>query len=79
MERYGVFKWFPNGARLWVCPADDLIEAKSKMLDLARTTGHEHFIQDLMLRRTVATSSEDKMGAAERTEGTSTPPVSPRR
>ena len=60
MERYGVFKRFPNGSRLWVCPADDLKEAKKKMMDLARKTGQEHFIHDFVLEQSVATSIEKK-------------------
>ena len=39
MGRYGVFKRLPNGTRWWVCPANDLAEAKTKMLDSARTDG----------------------------------------
>jgi len=60
MERYGLFKRFPNGSRRWVCPVNDLIEAKIKMLDLARKTGQEHFVHDLVLRQCVATSIENQ-------------------
>ncbi|MGA2078645.1 MAG: hypothetical protein ABSH52_34595 [Terriglobia bacterium] len=70
MERYGVFKRFPNGSRLWVCPANDLTEARTKMLDSARKTGHEHFIRDFVLGQTVATSREKEMAVGQRTEET---------
>ncbi len=59
MERYGVFKRFPKGGYLLVSPADDLAEAKTQMLDLAGTTGREHFVFDFVLRQSVATSLED--------------------
>lgn len=51
MERYGVFKGFPNGSRLWVGPADDLNEGKAKMLDSARRTGLEHFVYNSSLSK----------------------------
>jgi len=70
MKRYGVFKRLPNGSRWLVCPANDLTEAKTKMLDSARKTGHEHFIRDLVLRQTVATSREDQIAVGHRTEET---------
>jgi len=63
MERYGVFKRFPNGSRLWVCPANDLAEAKTKMLDLARKTGHEHFVHDFLVGNAVARDFDDKKAA----------------
>lgn len=59
MERYGVFKRSPKGGYMWACSANDLTEAKTQMLDLARTTGHQYFVYDFLLRQTVATSLED--------------------
>jgi hypothetical protein len=59
MERYGVFKRFPKGGYLWVSPANDLTEAKTQMLDLAGTTGREHFVFDFVLRQSVATSLKE--------------------
>ena len=58
MERYGVFKRFLKGGYLWVRPANDLTEAKTQMLDLADTTGREHFVFDFVLHESVATSLE---------------------
>ena len=58
MARYVVFKRLPNGSSWLVCPANDLTEAKTKMLDSARKTGLRHFIHDLVLRQTVAASLE---------------------
>ena len=68
MERYGLFKRFRRGGCMWVCPANDLTEAKTLMQDLARKTGNEHFVRDFVLRRTVATSLENvkATGAAAR-------------
>jgi hypothetical protein len=63
MERYGVFKTLPKGGYLWVCPANDLTEAKTQMLDLACTTGQEHFVYDFVLGQSVATSLEDTKAA----------------
>jgi len=58
MERYGVFKKFANGGRVWVTPADDLNEAKAKMLDAARRTGKEHIVYDFRLEKAVASSTQ---------------------
>jgi hypothetical protein len=63
MQRYGVFKRFPKGGYLWVCPANDLTEAKTQMRELARTTGHEHFVHDFVLAQSVATSLEGTKAA----------------
>jgi len=64
MERYGLFKRFRRGGCMWVCPANDLKEAKTLMQDLARKTGNEHFVRDFVLRRTVASSLESVKAAA---------------
>ena len=58
MERYGVFKRFANGSRVWVCSSDDLNEAKAKMLDAARRTRKEYLVYDLVLEQEVASSME---------------------
>jgi hypothetical protein len=58
MERYGVFKMFANGSRAWVGSADDLNEAKAKMLDAARRTGKEYLVYDLVLEQAVTSSME---------------------
>ena len=70
MERYGVFKRLPNGLPLWVCPSNDFTEAKTKMLESAIKTGHEHFIHDFVLWKTVANSREDLMDVGHRTKET---------
>ena len=64
MERYGVFKKFANGSRAWVGSADDLNEAKAKMLDAARRTGKEFLVYDLVLERAVASSLDNCRAAA---------------
>jgi len=64
MERYGVFKRFANGSRLWVAPADDLNVAQAKMQDGARKTGLEHFVYDFRLEQIVATSRKSRMTGA---------------
>lgn len=58
MPRYAVYKRISR-MNLWVCAANDLIEAHQKMLNSARKTGLEHFVYDFELKRLVATSSED--------------------
>jgi len=63
MKRYGVFKRLPNGSRWLVCPANDLTEAKTKMLDSARKTGAEHFVYDYLVANLVARSFGDETGA----------------
>jgi hypothetical protein len=70
MKRYGVFKRLPNGSTLWVCPSNDLTEAKTKMVESAIKTRHEHFIHDFTLGRTVANSREELMDVGHRTKET---------
>lgn len=59
MQRYGVFKRFANGSRVWVGSADDLDEAKAKMLDAARRTGKEFLVYDLVREQAVASSVDN--------------------
>jgi hypothetical protein len=63
MKRYGVFKRLPNGSRWLVCPANDLTEARTKMLDSARKTGIEHFVYDFLVGNAVARVFDDKKAA----------------
>ena len=71
MEPYGVFKRFANGSRLCVGSANNLYVAKAKMEEGARETGLEHFVYDLELEQTVATSS-----ASSRVAGSTTDAIS---
>jgi hypothetical protein len=63
MERFAVVKRLANGSSVWVCTSDDLAEAKTKMLDLARKTGHEHFVHDFLVGNAVARDFDDKKAA----------------
>ena len=58
MERYGLFKKFPDGSPLWVCAENDLAEVTNKMRDLDRQTGLEHFVHDFRTGTMVATSRD---------------------
>jgi hypothetical protein len=64
MERFGVFKRFGRNGRVWIGPAEDLVEAKAIMMDAAGTTGVEHFVYDFALEQVVATSVEDRRPAS---------------
>jgi len=60
MERFAVVKRLANGSSVWVCASDDLAEAKTKMLDLTRQTGLEHFVHDFLVGNSVARVVDDK-------------------
>ena len=68
MGRYGVFRRSSKGSWWWISAADDLTEAKRKMLDFARDAGHEHFVHDFMLGQCVATSIENKADTVSTTQ-----------
>jgi len=63
MERFAVVKRLANGSSVWACASDDLTEAKTKMLDLTRRTGLEHFVHDLLVGNAVAISFGNKKAA----------------
>ena len=60
MERYAVLMRLANGSSVWVCAADNLAEAKTKMLDLTCQTGLDHVVHDFELGRAVARVFGDK-------------------
>ncbi len=54
MDRYGVFKRFANGSFLYVSSAEDLPQAKAKMLAFAHESGREHSVYDFELSEAIA-------------------------
>jgi hypothetical protein len=46
VERYGIFRKFPDGSSIWVSAERDFKEAMQTMRDLAKADGMEYFVFD---------------------------------